>query len=196
MSFINIDNQSSSKLVLLFTVSKHIYGLNTKKMKTYFAVWYTYHRTGRDMLALTHMLKYNRKYCGDSKHVLVFGDFNSRTKDLSESTEVDGFISDVFGTENLLSENASIFDCFEQYDIPFERKSADNTVNQYGYSLIDFCKNNNLLILNDRIGDDYRSPKLMCKNRSTVDHFLASPFVFGSIDDLCVYILMHIRPFR
>ena len=188
VSFINIDKQSSSKLVLLFTVSKHIYGLNTKNEDLFCGVVYIPPYGSRYASAdpYAEIQQEILRFCGDSKHVLVFGDLNSRTKDLSDFTEVDGFISDVFGTENLLSENASMFDCFEQYDIPFESKSADNTVNQYGYSLIDFCKSNNLLILNGRIGDDYRSPKLTCKNRSTVDYFLASPFVFGSIDDLCV----------
>ena len=43
----------------------------------------------------------------------MFGDFNSRSKHVSDFTEVDSFITDVFGTENILSEGVSMYDCFE-----------------------------------------------------------------------------------
>ena len=121
------------------------------------------------------------RFCGNNKI-----DFNPRSKDLSDLTEVDGFISDVFGTENILSENACMYDYFEQNNVPFVRKSADSSVNQYGYNFIDFCKSNGLVILNGRIGNDYISPKLTCKNKCTVDYFVSSPFVFGSLDDVSV----------
>ena len=63
------------------------------------------------------------------------------------------FISDVFGTENLMSENASMFDCFEQYDIYHLKEKAQTIllINGYGYSRLNFCKSNDLLILNGTI---------------------------------------------
>ena len=165
--------QNTSKLVLLFTVSKRILGPNTKSDDFSCGVVYIPPYGSRFASAdpYTEIQQEILRFCGDSKNVLLFGDFNSRTKDLSDFMEVDGFISDVFGTENLLSENASMYDCFEKNNIPFVRKSADASVNQYGYSLIDFCKSNSLVILNGRIGTDFVSPKLTCKNKSTVDYF-------------------------
>ena len=186
--FITVDKQNTSKLVLLFTVSKHIFGPKTKSEDLFCGVVYIPPYGSRYASAdpYTEIQLEILRFCGDSKNILLFGDFNSRSKDLSDFTEVDGFISDVFGTENLLSENACMYDCFEQNNVPFVRKSADSSVNQYGYNLIDFCKSNSLVILNGRIGNDYISPKLTCKNKSTVDYFLSSPFIFGCLDDLSV----------
>ena len=92
-----------------------------------------------------------------------------------------GFISDVFGTENLLSENASMYDCFEQNNVPFERKSADVSINQYGYSLIDLCMSNNLLMW-QRL---YIAKTYMQRQKYN-RLFLPSPFVFNCLHDVCV----------
>ena len=42
------------------------------------------------------------RFCDDKKYVLLFGDFNSRTRDLPDFTENDEFISDLFGNEDLI----------------------------------------------------------------------------------------------
>ena len=44
--------------------------------------------------------------------------------------------------------------------------------------MLEFCKNNNLFILNGRIGSDYTAQKLTCKEKSTVDYFLSSANIF------------------
>ena len=64
-------------------------------------------------------------------------------------------------------------------EIPLERKNADITVNAYGYRLLEFCKNNNIFILNGRFNHD--SSKLTCKNCSTVDYVLSTAFNFEII---------------
>lgn len=127
------------------------------------------------------------RFCGDSKHIILFGDFNSRSKDLPDFTEVDDFISDFYGTQDLFEENANIVNCFQCYNVPLKRKSADKVVNSYGYNFLELCRNNNLFILNGRIDDDYDSPKLTCKNKSTVDYFVYSPFVFEFIEKFHVH---------
>ena len=121
------------------------------------------------------------RFCGDSKHILLFGDFNSRSKDLSDFTNFDDFISEFYGTQDLLEENAKSLDCFECCNIPLNRKSADKVVNSCGYNLLEFCKSNNLFILNGRIGTDYEAPKLTCKNKSTVDYFFYHHHMFLNI---------------
>ena len=55
-----------------------------------------------------------------------------------------------------------------------ERMSSDIHRNDYGYKLIELCKNNNLYIVNGRIGET----KLTCKDSSTVDYIICSAFLF------------------
>lgn len=73
------------------------------------------------------------RFCGDSKHVLLFGDFDSRCKDLADYTEIDDFIS-------LYEDNINTLACLSCLNIPLNRKSADNVVNSYGVNLLEFCK--------------------------------------------------------
>ena len=40
--------------------------------------------------------------------------------------------------------------------------------------MIDFCKHNNIFILNGRMDKDIETPKLTCKDRSTVDYFIST----------------------
>ena len=64
------------------------------------------------------------------------------------------------------------------------RGIADHVTNVYGPQLIDFCKNNNIFILNGRISPDADSPKRTCKNSSTVDYFLCTAHVFEFVSNL------------
>ena len=47
--------------------------------------------------------------------------------------------------------------------------------------LIEFCKSNDLFVLNGRIGEKCIAPKPTCKDRSTVDYFLSSAYVMEHI---------------
>ena len=76
------------------------------------------------------------------------GDFNSRVKNLPDFVRVDKHVCDVYGLYDLNDESTNVLNCFESYNIPRDRNSADNTVNSYGYNLLDFCKNSNIFILN------------------------------------------------
>jgi hypothetical protein len=42
----------------------------------------------------------------------------------------------------------------EELGIPLRRDNEDKVINQYGRKLLDFCKYNDVFILNDRIGED------------------------------------------
>ena len=55
-----------------------------------------------------------------------------------------------------------------------ERMSSDIHRNDYGYKLIELCKNNNLYIVNGRIEET----KLTCNDSSTVDYIICSAFLF------------------
>ena len=118
---------------------------------------------------------------------MLFGDYNSRTRDLPDFTENDEFISDLFGTEDLILDETHVFECFKHFNVPLKRNSSDETVNSYGQNLLEFCKFNNIFILNGRLGSDYYLPKLTCKNKSTVDYVLLSPFLFELLEYFSVH---------
>ena len=118
-------------------------------------------------------------FCSNSKNTLLFGDYNSRTASHSDFVRIDNFICDVYGNDDLLSENLEIIQCFDKCHIPLERKNIDTVSNAYGQQLIEFCKNNNIFMLNGRL--DQEDLKLTCKNKSTVDYFLSSAHNFEII---------------
>ena len=72
-----------------------------------------------------------------------------------------------------------ILKCFGDCNIPLSRRNNDLTANSYGHQLIEFCKNNNIFILNDRFDTD--SSSLTCKNSSTINYVLTTAFKFKII---------------
>jgi hypothetical protein len=126
------------------------------------------------------------RYCNGSNHILLFGDFNSRSGNLTDYERVDTLISDMFDLQVIENEEANIITNFELYNVPINRKWVDQTINYYGTQLIDLCKNNDIYILNGRAGSDKDNPRLTCKNSSTVDYFLATSYVFQNIVDFHV----------
>ena len=65
------------------------------------------------------------------------------------------------------------------------RRNSDGDINNYGYRLTEFCRDNSIYILNGRTkgNSDTRNT---CKNVSTVDYFLVSPEMFKYVDSLTV----------
>ena len=63
--------------------------------------------------------------------------------------------------------------CIERQNLNEKRISQDKAKpNNYGYKLIDFCKNNNFVILNGRCGKDKHVGKTTSKNCSVIDYIL------------------------
>ena len=114
------------------------------------------------------------RVCADKSNVLLFGDFNSRTATLPDICKCDEFLCNVQGNEDLYRDKVSIFQCFNNNNVPLKHSNADTSTNSYGYQFVEFCKNNNIFILNGRV--DFDSPKLTCKNSSTVDYMLSSAY--------------------
>ncbi|MCG8046717.1 MAG: reverse transcriptase domain-containing protein [Candidatus Thiodiazotropha endolucinida] len=171
---------SDSKLILWFTISSQI------------------SKSGESILCgIVYIPPYGSKYShpdpylemqneydkhrSPSRHILLFGDFNSRTSSACDYVKCDYFICDLQGSQELYDENREILNLFDHYNIPLERKNADSVTNVYGSQLVDFCKYNNIFILNGRYGQDRITPKLTCKDRSTVDYILTSAENFGVI---------------
>ena len=114
------------------------------------------------------------RYFGDSKHVLLLGDFNARCGDLSHYTTIDYSLSFMFDLQHMQDEDDEVFRQFDMNNTPLNRNSVDNS---YGRQMIEFCKTNNIFILNGRFSSDIVHPKLTCKNSSTVDYALSSSYI-------------------
>ena len=91
-------------------------------------------------------------YSTNDQNVLLLGDLNSRSSQLSDIVKTDSFICDVYGNQELYRENMEIIKCFDDCKLPLSRKNDDITTYSYGQQLIEFCKNNNIFILNGRFG--------------------------------------------
>jgi hypothetical protein len=59
------------------------------------------------------------------------------------------------------------------FGIPRRRTSKDKGKNRYGNFLLDFCKGNNVFIMNGRLGKD-QIGNLTCRNASVVDFCLSN----------------------
>ena len=119
-----------------------------------------------------------------SRNILLFGDFNSRTGLKCDFVRCDKFISESNGNEDLYNENVYMLNYFDKYDILLQRNSADLSINFYGQQLLEFCKSNNIFILNGRLGASKSLPKNTCKDRSTVDYFISTVNNFPFIQSL------------
>ena len=111
----------------------------------------------------------------DYDNVVVLGDLNARV-----GRNID-YIDDVDDETNL-----TMPDVMQTLGIQKDRASKDNVTNNFGTQLIDFCKSQNMLILNGRVGSDALTGKLTCKDASTVDYVIASPSFFPLISDFKV----------
>ena len=79
---------------------------------------------------------------------------------------------------------------FEDNDIDISQTVSDKTLNNYGYKLINFCKRNNMFILNDRLGEDKVHGHTTCRNSIRIEYFISNVYMFGYlrhlyVDDFC-----------
>ena len=118
--------------------------------------------------------------------VLMLGNFNSRTRNLSDYIMPDHVVFDNTNQSEIFEELQAELSYFENNDrFMLHRQNSDAGVNNYGYRMVDFCKNNNMYIVNGRGGAN--SSLATCKNISTVDYFLASANLFQMLHDLSVH---------
>ena len=123
---------------------------------------------------------------------MLCGDFNSRSSNLEDIVQADAYLNDFYGNFELTNETFQTLQCFERNNISIIRENADRTVNAYGYKMAEFCKNNDIFILNGRIGQPGTTSKVTCKDRSTIDYVLMTPNCFDIvhsffIDELSIF---------
>ena len=119
--------------------------------------------------------------------ILIFGDYNSRTRTFKDFIEVDEYLSTRFHSDELLCEYDTDLSYFQKSHVSLHRINSDTGINNYGYRLLDFCKTNSLFILNGRVGEDGSMGRRTCKNSSTIDYFICSANLMPNIVDLQVH---------
>ena len=75
---------------------------------------------------------------------------------------------------------------FDNMNIPENRVSFDNIVNNYGTKLLTLCKSLYMFIVNGRMGNDAQVDRPTCKNVSVVDYFIRTPRLFSIIVNFAV----------
>ena len=90
----------------------------------------------------------------DNRNILLFWDFNSRCKNLPDFIKFVWYISDMHDMQDVYAESNVLFNLFDKHKIPLtnSRKWADDCSNSFGNTLLDMRRNNDLFILNGRIG--------------------------------------------
>ena len=118
--------------------------------------------------------------------ICLIGDLNSRT----------GIIDDTFAIEQSVINNCELDDFAQElFDMSFtndpnniigKRYNKDNEVNHNGQLFIDFCKVNNMKIVNGRFGSDKGIGELTfnsTRGSSTIDYCVVSPNLIPHIQD-------------
>ncbi|CAG2252061.1 unnamed protein product [Mytilus edulis] len=103
-------------------------------------------------------------------NICLFGDFNARTAEESDFDVVN--FEEFSGMLDIENEGVCTLD---ELNINRLRKSMDHKKNNFGNLLLEFCKNNNMFILNGRMCEDKGLGSFTCKNTSVVDYNIASP---------------------
>ncbi|MCG8112934.1 MAG: reverse transcriptase domain-containing protein [Candidatus Thiodiazotropha taylori] len=119
--------------------------------------------------------------CSNNKYIYLTGDLNARTARLEDYTRADTFLSDMFDYD---TETRSFFDkvsILENYNIPTDRASKDNKTNNTGRWLAEVCKNNNLFIVNGRVGKDKYEGAPTFKDKSVIDYTISTAECFSFI---------------
>jgi exonuclease III len=105
--------------------------------------------------------------------ICLFGDWNCRTKTLSDVVDVDYSLFHENGLDDLFLELQETQNRFNE-NVRLLRKNADKNCNNYGYKFVDFLQLNDLYMLNGRTVGDLEG-QTTCKGLSTVDYFICSP---------------------
>lgn len=120
-----------------------------------------------------------------SKYVVLMGDFNARTSNISEIMYADTFLCNQMGIDpNLLNEMDNSEYLNESRHC--SRTNQDNKTNSYGIKLIEMCKVNNFLIANGRVGSDKDKGMVTSKSVSTIDYIMFTSNCFKIMLDFKV----------
>ena len=112
--------------------------------------------------------------CSKYDYVYLTDDLNAQTANMKDynclDRSFDKFLDLDQDTISFLDEKS-----FQvQNKIQVDRFSMDKKKNNTGYSVIDFCKNNNCFLLNGRYGDDKGAGKYTFREQSVIGYSISS----------------------
>ena len=113
--------------------------------------------------------------------VCFMGDFNARTKDLSDLLGMDADILDSLELDDHLKEKILEENILDELGFSLNRNSQDKNVNNYGFRLVELCKNTGVCMLNGRVSKDCIG-NTTCDNKSVVDYIMCSPKLFPFVN--------------
>ncbi|CAG2246849.1 unnamed protein product [Mytilus edulis] len=122
-----------------------------------------------------------QNFSKNNDYMCLLGDFNSRTATLKDFHEIEDTDDTQFNDISDINVFSDIC-ILDDMNISRCRKNPDTIVNKYGRKLIEFCKNNNMFILNGRFGKDSIG-RMTCKNKSVVDYIICTCNVLENILD-------------
>ena len=114
--------------------------------------------------------------------ICIAGDFNAKTKCDTDYVNIDPTVAIASNIHEEMIDELNMEENFELLDIQKHRNNRDsNPINKPGKELLNFCKNHNLLIANDRVGYDRHIGNFTTKEKSTIDYALSSPNLLKNI---------------
>ena len=180
---------SDSNLVLWFKLSRQIANLEADILcgVVYIPPEYTKYSSADPFTEIQNELD---SFKHNFSQVLLFGDFNARTGKLDEFVTPDSFLLDELHLEALQAEYEDEISIFERNNICTGRTTQDKHTNNYGYKMIEFCRENSFFILNGRLGDDKTLGNTTCRHVSCIDYFVCNVNMFDfccnlSVDEFC-----------
>ena len=120
--------------------------------------------------------------CQSSQFVILAGDWNGRTGKLQDFIENDDFLLRELSINGFENSNTEKLAVFEELKISLKRASMDSRTNAHGLILQDTCRNNDLFMLNGRLGNDRDVGKLTFRDTSLIDYTIASANCFKLIN--------------
>ena len=129
--YISVDKSKCSKVVLWLTINSSI----TACKETinvgivYIPPCNSKYAAGEPYIELQQELA---RYCQNSNHVILMGDFNSRTGLKDDYSVVDHYFTEQFGLECIENESIEILNNFQVNNTSLSRSNKDWIVNAYG----------------------------------------------------------------
>jgi exonuclease III len=123
---------------------------------------------------------------GKDLRVILFGDFNARTSNLTDCLFLDNAICKAVDFSDDIRQ-----ELFDEYDtvinsIDQQRHSQDTVCDNYGTRFLNVCKALGLYILNGRVGSDKNIGQTTCRGASVVDYVIASAEVFQHVNSFLI----------
>ena len=111
-----------------------------------------------------------------SPDICICGDFNARTSTAQDFVDIDPSVVEHTGLASDMTDDMIMSDSINVLNIQKVRVNQDKSVpNASGKSLINMCKNHNLLIANGRAGFDGVVGNFTSRERTTIDYVLMTP---------------------